>query len=193
MLSASGNNLLAHASRVFSILFWGLTTVVITTIVTLVSSSSHKNPDAHTEAGLFVAFLQIADSLGAQAEEVIKTAGLTAAQYNVLRILRGAGRSGLACREIGERMISRDPDITRLLDRMEKRNLITRERQSDDRRVVKTYVTPEGLELLKTLDRPVSALHKRQFQGISPVKLKVFAALLEEIRSQRAGQKADCE
>jgi DNA-binding MarR family transcriptional regulator len=138
------------------------------------------------EAGLFVAFLQIADAFGAQAEQVIKTAGLTAAQYNVLRILRGAGAAGLACREIGERMISRDPDITRLLDRMEKRNLITRERQSDDRRVVKTFITPQGLEILKTLDRPVNTLHKRQFQGISPVKLKVLKAMLEEIRSQQA-------
>jgi DNA-binding MarR family transcriptional regulator len=157
-----------------------------------VSSSSHKKFDAHMEASLFVAFMQIADTLGAQAEEVIKTAGLTSAQYNVLRILRGAGRAGLACREIGERMISRDPDITRLLDRMEKRNLITRARQSDDRRVVKTFVTSEGLELLKTLDRPVSALHKRQFQGIAPAKLKLLAAMLEEIRAQHAGQKADC-
>jgi DNA-binding MarR family transcriptional regulator len=145
------------------------------------------------EAGLFVAFLQLADTFGAQAEQVIKTAGLTAAQYNVLRILRGAGRAGLACREIGERMISRDPDITRLLDRMEKRNLITRERQSDDRRVVKAFVTPQGLELLKTLDRPVSVLHKRQFHGIAPAKLKVFAGMLEEIRSQHPGQKANCE
>jgi DNA-binding MarR family transcriptional regulator len=153
------------------------------------STSSHKNPNAHTEAGLFVAFMQIADTLGTQAEQVVKTAGLTAPQYNVLRILRGAGRAGLACREIGERMISRDPDITRLLDRMEKRKLITRERQSDDRRVVKTCVTPEGLELLKTLDRPVSALHKRQFQSIAPARLKLLAAMLEEIRLQHAGQK----
>jgi DNA-binding MarR family transcriptional regulator len=158
-----------------------------------VSYYSHKNSDTQLEAGLFIAFLQIADTFGAQAEQVIKTAGLTAAQYNVLRILRGAGRAGLACREIGERMISRDPDITRLLDRMEKRNLITRERQSDDRRVVKAFVTPEGLELLKTLDRPVSTLHKRQFQGIAPAKLKVLAGMLEEIRSQHAGQKANCE
>jgi DNA-binding MarR family transcriptional regulator len=157
-----------------------------------VSPTTPKATDARAESGLFVAFLQIADSLGAQAEQIIKSAGLTAAQYNVLRILRGAGSDGLACREIGERMISRDPDITRLLDRMEKRNLITRERQSTDRRVVKAYVTPQGLELLKTLDRPVSALHKRQFQGISPAKLKLLAAMLEEIRSQHARQKADC-
>src|ERR1700730_15620171 len=169
----------------------GLTTVVITTIVRPVSSSSHKSSDIQMEARLFVAFMQIADAFGAQAEQVIKTASLTAAQYNVLRILRGAGPAGLACREIGARMISRDPDITRLLDRMEKLNLITRERQRDDRRVVKTFVTSEGLELLKTLDRPVSALHKRQFQGIAPAKLRVLAALLEEIRSQHAGPKAD--
>jgi DNA-binding MarR family transcriptional regulator len=145
------------------------------------------------EADLFVAFLQIADAFGAQAEQVIKTAGLTAAQYNVLRILRGAGPAGLACREIGERMISRDPDITRLLDRMEKRNLITRKRQSDDRRVVKTFITPQGLEVLKVLDRPVSALHRRQFQGIAPPKLKMLAAMLDEIRSQQSGQEAGCD
>jgi DNA-binding MarR family transcriptional regulator len=157
------------------------------------SSSSHKSSDTNPETGLFVAFMQIADALGAQAEQVVKTAGLTAAQYNVLRILRGAGRDGLACREIGERMISRDPDITRLLDRMEKRNLITRERQSDDRRVVKTYITPQGLEILKTLDRPVSALHNRQFEGIAPAKLKILAALLEEIRWRQTGRKADCD
>ncbi len=142
---------------------------------------------------MFVAFMQIADAFGAQAEQVIKTAGLTAAQYNVLRILRGAGPAGLACREIGERMISRDPDITRLLDRMEKRNLITRKRQSRDRRVVKAFVTPQGLELLKILARPVSALHKRQFQDVAPAKLKVLAAMLAEIRSQQAGREADCD
>ncbi len=140
-----------------------------------------------------MAFMQIADAFGAQAEQVIKTAGLTAAQYNVLRILRGAGSAGLACREIGERMISRDPDITRLLDRMEKRNLITRKRQSDDRRVVKTFVTPHGLELLKILDRPVSALHKRQFQDIAPAKLKTLAAMLAEIRLQQTDREADCD
>src|ERR1700722_3016740 len=159
----------------------------------VVSSSSHKSSDAQMEAGLFVAFMQIADTFGAQAEQVIKTAGLTAAQYNVLRILRGAGPAGLACREIGERIIPADPDITRLLDRMEKRNLITRKRQSDDRRVVKSFVTPQGLELLKILDRPVNALHKRQFQDIAPAKLKVLAAMLDEIRSQQTCQEADCD
>src|SRR6202171_611819 len=127
---------------------------------------------AHTERAsltsedrAFIALQKAADKLAMQAEQLLKSKGLTGAQYNVLRILRGAEPQGLACSSISERMISHDPDMTRLLDRMEKRNLITRQRQSDDRRVVKTFVTLEGLELLKTLDRPVSALHKRQFQG----------------------------
>lgn len=144
-----------------------------------------KSPAAGKETALFVAFMQIADVFGSEAEQVVKTAGLTGAQYNVLRILRGAGSEGLACREIGERMISRDPDITRLLDRMEKRGLITRERQSDDRRVVKTCVTGSGLEILKTLDQPVRELHKRQFQGMSAAKLKALAAMLEKIRPRQ--------
>jgi len=86
------------------------------------------------EKRVFVSLLHTADTLGQEAEQLLKAAGLTGAQYNVLRILRGAEPSGLACRAIGERMISHDPDMTRLLDRMEKRGLITRERQSDDRR-----------------------------------------------------------
>jgi DNA-binding MarR family transcriptional regulator len=136
------------------------------------------------EMNLFVGFMRSADILGSQAEQVVKTAGLTAAQYNVLRILRGARPYGLACREIGERMISRDPDITRLLDRMEKRGLITRQRQSDDRRVVKTCVTARGLQILKTLDQPVRELHKRQFQSMDKRTLSGLAATLEALQDQ---------
>jgi DNA-binding MarR family transcriptional regulator len=78
-------------------------------------------------------------------------------------------------------MISRDPDITRLLDRMEKQNLITRERQTDDRRVVKTRVTAKGLELLKSLDAPVREMHKRQFRHMTSAQLKDLAGLLEAL------------
>jgi DNA-binding MarR family transcriptional regulator len=145
--------------------------------------SSH--PKTSTEMSLFVALVKMADLFGSEAEQVVKTAGLTGAQYNVLRILKGAGSEGLACREIGERMISRDPDITRLLDRMENRGLITRERQSDDRRVVKTYVTANGLQILKTLDQPVRELHKKQFQSMNPKKLNALAAMLEDLRLQQ--------
>lgn len=146
--------------------------------------SRGKTRPASTESNLFVDLLRIADIFANQAENLVKSAGLTGAQFNVLRILRGAGE-GLACKEIGERMISRDPDITRLLDRMEKRGLITRERQSDDRRVVKTRITAKGLELLKGLDQPVRELHKRQFQRISAARLVALATTLEEIRLQQ--------
>jgi DNA-binding MarR family transcriptional regulator len=136
------------------------------------------------EARTFVALLKTADALGQQAEQLLKAAGLTGAQYNVLRILRGAGPAGLACRGISDHMISHDPDMTRLLDRMEKRALIVRERQTDDRRVVKARITPPGLSLLKTLDRPVHELHKRQFRHMPAARLKALSALLEEVRKR---------
>ncbi len=144
-----------------------------------------SRPVLSLENRIFVALLQTADTLGQQAQQLLKAAGLTGAQYNVLRILRGAQPQGLPCRGIGDRMISRDPDMTRLLDRMEKRGLITRERQTDDRRVVKTRITPHGLSLLKTLDQPVRELHKRQFRHMSPARLKILSDLLEEVRVRK--------
>jgi len=137
---------------------------------------------APLEDRVFVAILKAADELGQEAEQLIRAADLTGTQYNVLRILRGAGPEGLACRAIGDRMITHDPDITRLLDRMEKRGLITRERQKDDRRVVKTRITAQGLALIKPLDQPVRDLHKRQFRHMAGARLKTLYDLLEEIR-----------
>jgi DNA-binding MarR family transcriptional regulator len=142
---------------------------------------------------VFIAFMRIADTFGGEAEQVVKASGLTGAQYNVLRILRGAGPEGLACREIGERMISRDPDITRLLDRMEKRDLITRERQSDDRRVVKTFITAGGSQILKSLDQPVRELHRKQFRHLSAKKVSALAAMLAELQSQLEPVNVRCE
>ena len=131
----------------------------------------------------FIALQKTADALGQEAGQLLKANGLTGAQYNVLRILRGSEPAGLACNDIGERMISHDPDMTRLLDRMEKRGMITRQRQTDDRRVVKTRVTSDGLGILKRLDQPVRDLHKRQFRRLPAARLKVLAELLEEIRN----------
>jgi DNA-binding MarR family transcriptional regulator len=149
------------------------------------SRSKASSPSIPLEDRIFVALLQTADAVSQEAEQLLKAAGLTGAQYNVLRILRGAEPQGLACRGIGDRMISHDPDMTRLLDRMEKRRLITRERQTDDRRVVKTRITPQALSLLKTLDQPVHDLHKRQFRHIPAARLKTLGALLEELRARK--------
>ena len=146
------------------------------------SRSKRARPVITQENRIFVALLQAADTLGQEAEQLLKAAGLTGAQYNVLRILRGAEPAGLPCRGIGDRMLSHDPDMTRLLDRLEKRGLITRVRQTDDRRVVKTRITPQALSLLKTLDQPVRELHKRQFRHMSAARLKILSDLLEEVR-----------
>jgi DNA-binding MarR family transcriptional regulator len=149
------------------------------------SRSKASSPSVPLEDRIFVALLQTADAVSLEAEQLLKAAGLTGAQYNVLRILRGAEPEGLACRGIADRMISHDPDMTRLLDRMEQRRLITRERQTDDRRVVKTRITPQALSLLKTLDQPVHDLHKRQFRRLPATRLKTLGALLEEIRARK--------
>jgi DNA-binding MarR family transcriptional regulator len=139
-----------------------------------------------SEDRAFVTLQKAADKLAVQAEQLLKSNGLTGAQYNVLRILRGAEPDGLACSTIGERMISHDPDMTRLLDRMERRNLITRQRQSDDRRVVKTRITSGGLEVLKKLDPPIRELHKRQFAHMEPARVRTLANLLDEICEQES-------
>jgi DNA-binding MarR family transcriptional regulator len=133
------------------------------------------------EDQIFVALLKAADSLSSEADQLMKANGLTSAQYNVLRILRGAGAEGLPCNTIAERMISRDPDMTRLLDRMEKRELITRERQKEDRRVVKARITDVSLKLLKKMDAPIRELHKSQFAHMSSARLKALMDLLTEV------------
>jgi DNA-binding MarR family transcriptional regulator len=133
------------------------------------------------ETRVFVALLKAAERLTQQAEQLMKEHGLTGTQYNVLRILRGAEPAGLPCKGISDRMISHDPDMTRLLDRMEKRGMITRERQSNDRRVVKTRITADGLDILRKLDGPVQEIHQRQFRSLGAARLKSLATALEEI------------
>jgi MarR family transcriptional regulator, organic hydroperoxide resistance regulator len=139
------------------------------------------------QARVFVALLAAADRLTQDADHLMKQHGLTGTQYNVLRILRGAEPNGLPCKGISDRMISRDPDMTRLLDRMEKRGLIGRQRQTDDRRVVKTRITAQGLELLRKRDAPVNEMHKTQFRSVSPARLKALASALEEVCKSPAG------
>jgi len=138
------------------------------------------------EDQIFVSLLKAADYLSQEAQHLQKSGGLTSAQYNVLRILRGAEPDGILCRGIAERMISRDPDMTRLLDRMEKHAWITRQRQKDDRRVIKARITAEGLNLLKKLDQPVHDLHERQFRHMSATRLKQLAELLEEVAKRES-------
>jgi DNA-binding MarR family transcriptional regulator len=140
-------------------------------------------PFESAAAEAYINVLRTADALLRGTEEVLKRAGLSGAQYNVLRILRGAGPEGLACREIGERMIARDPDITRLLDRLEGRELVSRKRGEKDRRVVTTRITAKGLQLLKGLDRPVLEVHERQLGHLGRRRMQALIRLLEAARS----------
>jgi DNA-binding MarR family transcriptional regulator len=113
--------------------------------------------------------------------DVLKTEDLSSTQYNVLRILRGAP-DGLPCGEIGSRMITRDPDITRLLDRLEKRDLISRHRQSKDRRMVMARITPGGIQLLSRMDEPVREAHRAQLGHLGRERLKALTGLLQVAR-----------
>jgi DNA-binding MarR family transcriptional regulator len=130
-----------------------------------------------------IALARTADQLARRFEELFKSHGLTGTQYNVLRILRGAGKAGLACSEIGTRMISRDPDITRLLDRTERAGWCTRSRNPDDRRVIVTRITAKGLELLKRLDRPVEQLNVKMLGCVGSSRLRSLLHLLEQVRA----------
>ena len=115
--------------------------------------------------------------------DVFRKAAISPAQYNVLRILRGAGREGLSCNAIGERMIARDPDVTRLLDRLEKRGLVVRAREERDRRVVTVRITAAGGALLTGLDAPVGRMPVRRLAHMGPRKLRRLIDLLEEARA----------
>jgi DNA-binding MarR family transcriptional regulator len=107
---------------------------------------------------------------------------LSPVQYNVLRILRGAGAAGATCSQIGERLVTRDPDITRLLDRMQARALIERERSSDDRRVVITRISKTGLKLVDSLDQPLRSVNSRKLGKFGREALADLIAGLERIR-----------
>ena len=135
------------------------------------------------EEAAFLDLLRTTDLLSRGPARVLKSEDLSATQYNVLRILRGAPE-GLPCGEIGNRMITRDPDITRLLDRLEKRSLIVRARDRRDRRTVITRISSEGLRLLARLDEPVQDAHRNQLGHLGRQRLDALTDLLRISRSR---------
>jgi DNA-binding MarR family transcriptional regulator len=135
------------------------------------------------EETAFLDLLRTTDTLSRGLFRVLKGDDLSPTQYNVLRILRGA-LDGLSCGEIAGRMITRDPDVTRLLDRLEKRKLISRSRDARDRRTVLARITPEGLKLLAGLDGPVLAAHRKQLGHLGHERLQALTELLRLSRGQ---------
>lgn len=124
----------------------------------LAGEIQQNRPFASLEEEAFLNLGRTFEVLQEKVTDLLKGYQLTATQYNMLRILRGAGAEGLTCTQATERMLTPDPDVTRLLDRMEARGLIARERSRQDRRVVITRITPEGLALAAEIDRPLADL-----------------------------------
>jgi DNA-binding MarR family transcriptional regulator len=144
---------------------------------------------ANLEQEVFLHLQRTADLLMSDIEELLKDTGLSATQYNVLRILRANRERGLACHEITDRMATHDPDMTRLLDRLEQHKYVARGREKDDRRVVRVRVTAEGLSALKSLDDTVRVAHKRQLGHLGERRLRLLNRLLKEaLDGKRAAQ-----
>ena len=126
--------------------------------------------------------LRTADALKRGLELLLKQHGITPAQYNVLRILRGAGERGLHCGGIAERMITAEPDTTRLLMRMERLGLLVRRRDGNDRRMVTAFATERGLQVLDDVDEPLRELQHQQFALLSDNQIVELIAALEKVR-----------
>ncbi len=141
-------------------------------------------PFACLEEEVYLSILRTSEALWWGINELLKKADLTPTQYNVLRILRGAGQQGTSCREISERMVTKDSDITRLLDRLEARALISRERETKDRRIIIARITDDGLDLLAGLDKPIAERHRRQLGHLGEKQLASLSGLLNKVRNR---------
>lgn len=141
----------------------------------------------HAEA--FLNLVRTAEQMQHALRMKLKPYGITETQYNSLRILRGAGTHGLTCAEIGERLVSQDPDITRLLGRLERQGLVRRERGEKDRRVVLTKITAAGLDRLKETDPVVNGTVHALLTHLSPADLRTMIDLLERARLTAAPPK----
>jgi len=139
-------------------------------------------PFSSLQQEAYLSVVRTSSALTDTVEELLKPFGITGTQYNVLRILRGAGEGGLCRNELRDRMLTRMPDMTRLLDRMEEAELVTRSRERDDRRMVLTQITPRGRDLLSQLDRPMNDLHRNQLARLDDDQLRSLVDLLTLVR-----------
>jgi DNA-binding MarR family transcriptional regulator len=138
-----------------------------------------REPSLEEQA--FVVLQRAADRLGARVAEFLKAYELSPTQYNCLRILRGAGADGLPCSEVAARMINRDPDITRLVERLRACGLVTRTRDRSDRRVVRARITASGLRLLDEIDEPIREFHRKMLGGMGEKRVRELIGLLEGV------------
>lgn len=134
-----------------------------------------------------VGLMRTADLIQRNFSRFVEPHGLTIQQYNVLRILRGAGGTGLPTLEIGDRMIERTPGITRLIDRLEAKKMVRRQRSTSDRRQVYCWITPAGLSLLAEIDTPIEVAAIDAFAGMSEAETRSLIVQLETVRQTLSG------
>ncbi len=155
----------------------------VSPVVSIRDEIKQSRPFPTRSAEAVVALMRTADMVRRSVASVVEPAGVTPQQYNVLRILRGAGESGLPTLEIAERMIEETPGITRLLDRLESKRLVTRARCDKDRRRVWCRITPQGLELLGQLDAPLRKADEAALQSLGNHDLERLIELLDKARN----------
>lgn len=148
----------------------------------LLAELKQARPYGSARQEAHIAIMRTAAVLAHAFEETLKPFGLTATQFNVLRILRGAGPDGLCRNEIRDRMVTPVPDVTRLLDRLEEARLITRTRGVADRRHMTTRITASGLKVLARTDGPVLRAHEELLARLSDREVGALVSLLEKAR-----------
>ena len=150
----------------------------------LATALKQNRPFVSLEQEVYLSILRTASELSYAVDQFFRPFDITPSQYNVLRILRGAGTDGLCRNEISERMVTATPDMTRLLDRMEKAGWVTRERAEEDRRQVSTHITKPGMELLARLETPIRDFVARLFAGAAVSDLKTVVKVNDQIRTR---------
>jgi DNA-binding MarR family transcriptional regulator len=153
-------------------------------VTTLRDEIKQKKPFESLEQEAQLNVIRTSSLLLDEIEQLLRPYGITATQYNVLRILRGSEPGGLCRNELRDRMLTRMPDVTRLLDRMEEVGFVARTREDEDRRMVRTRITPAGLKLLADLDSVAVREHKRRFQALSESQLQTLIDLLTIVRQK---------
>jgi DNA-binding MarR family transcriptional regulator len=152
-------------------------------VKTLQDEIHQRKPFASLQEEATLNVVRTATALQDAGEEIFKSSGITGTQFNVLRILRGAEPAGLCRNELRDRMLTRMPDVTRLLDRMETAGLVERSREGEDRRMVSTRITAAGRALLIELDPKVIVLHKRLLRHITDAQMHQLVDLLTLVRN----------
>ena len=150
----------------------------------LATALKQNRPFVSLEQEVYLSILRTASELSHAVDQFFRAFDITPSQYNVLRILQGAGTDGLCRNEISERMVTATPDMTRLLDRMEKTGWVTRERAVEDRRQVSTHITESGTELLAKLEKPTGDFVTPLFAGAKISDLKTVLKVNDQIRTK---------